>query len=86
MRLLRGLDRLLAPFLMGGVRAYQLTLGHFMGGHCRFLPTCSHYAMEALRVHGGMRGGWLATKRVCRCHPWGGSGVDEVPGAPHTKR
>ena len=46
---------------------------------CRYLPSCSEYAVEALEVHGAMRGGWLATKRICRCNPWGGHGWDPVP-------
>ena len=46
---------------------------------CRFEPTCSHYAVEALHQHGALRGSWLATRRLCRCHPWGGCGHDPVP-------
>ncbi len=46
---------------------------------CRFYPSCSAYAVEALEVHGAVRGTWLATRRLCRCHPWGGHGVDLVP-------
>ncbi|MEO1065110.1 MAG: membrane protein insertion efficiency factor YidD [Actinomycetota bacterium] len=46
---------------------------------CRFAPTCSAYAIEALETHGVVRGGWLATRRLCRCHPWGGQGWDPVP-------
>ncbi|GAD55216.1 protein YidD [Limimaricola cinnabarinus LL-001] len=51
-----------------------------MVGHgCRFHPTCSAYALEALERHGGLRGGWLTLRRLARCHPWGGSGIDNVP-------
>ena len=60
-------------------RAYKLTLSPWIGRQCRFLPTCSDYAAEALIVHGPWRGSWLATKRLCRCHPWGGSGYDPLP-------
>jgi len=60
-------------------RAYKLTLSPWIGRNCRFLPTCSDYAAEALIVHGPWRGSWLATKRLCRCQPWGGSGYDPLP-------
>lgn len=46
---------------------------------CRYTPTCSHYAIEALKKYGPIKGTWLAVKRICRCHPWGGSGYDPVP-------
>jgi putative membrane protein insertion efficiency factor len=56
-------------------------LGAFFGpaGGCRFTPTCSVYAADAVREHGAVRGSWLATKRLCRCHPWGGHGHDPIP-------
>jgi hypothetical protein len=60
-------------------RAYKLTLSPLIGRHCRYLPTCSDYAAEALIEHGPWRGGWLAAKRLCSCHPWGGSGYDPPP-------
>ena len=63
----------------GAIRAYKLTLSPLIGRSCRYLPTCSAYAEEALIVHGPWRGGMLATKRLCSCHPWGGSGYDPVP-------
>ncbi|MEM6440394.1 MAG: membrane protein insertion efficiency factor YidD [Pseudomonadota bacterium] len=62
------------------VHAYRLFLSPLLGRNCRFAPTCSEYALEALRVHGAFKGGWLAIKRVSRCHPLGGSGFDPVPG------
>lgn len=46
---------------------------------CRYLPTCSQYAIEALEIHGAIKGGWLAVRRIARCHPWGGHGLDPVP-------
>ena len=61
------------------VRLYQVTLSPWLGANCRFQPTCSAYAMEALETHGVIRGGWLALCRIARCHPWGGSGFDPVP-------
>jgi uncharacterized protein len=61
------------------IRAYRLLLSPWVGMHCRYHPTCSAYALEALAKHGALRGTWLAARRIARCHPWGGSGIDEVP-------
>ncbi|WP_424927912.1 membrane protein insertion efficiency factor YidD [Amaricoccus tamworthensis] len=61
------------------VRFYRLVFSPHVGHGCRFQPTCSAYALEALELHGGFRGGWLTLRRILRCHPWGGSGVDNVP-------
>ena len=61
------------------IRVYQIMLRAFIGQHCRFSPTCSNYAIEAIKYHGPMKGGAMAAKRVCRCHPWCEGGVDEVP-------
>lgn len=58
---------------------YRNSLAYFLGGQCRFLPTCSAYADEALKLHGPVKGTQLAVKRFCRCHPWGGHGFDPVP-------
>jgi uncharacterized protein len=68
-----------ARLLHASVTVYQWTLSPFIGRHCRYLPTCSSYAKEALERHGALRGGALAVKRIFRCHPWGGSGYDPVP-------
>ena len=65
--------------LRAAVRAYQLLVSPLLPPSCRFLPTCSDYAIEALARHGVVRGGGMALGRLCRCHPWGGSGYDPVP-------
>ena len=69
----------LAQILAFPVRAYRLVFSPLVGMNCRYDPTCSAYALEALRVHGGLKGGWLTFRRILRCHPWGGMGVDDVP-------
>ncbi|OSQ52642.1 membrane protein insertion efficiency factor YidD [Marivita geojedonensis] len=61
------------------VKAYRLIFSPWVGHNCRYHPTCSAYALEALEKHGALKGGWLAAKRIARCQPWGGSGVDNVP-------
>lgn len=61
------------------IRAYRLLLSPWVGHGCRFHPTCSAYAMEALSKHGGVKGLYLTIRRIGRCHPWGGSGIDNVP-------
>jgi putative membrane protein insertion efficiency factor len=58
------------------VLLYRVTLGRFLGGHCRFEPTCSQYAIDAIKKYGATVGTWKATKRICRCHPLGGRGYD----------
>jgi uncharacterized protein len=68
--------RSIAIFL---IRGYQLLLSPVLGNNCRFHPTCSEYAIEAIRAHGAARGLWLALRRIGRCHPWGGAGHDPVP-------
>jgi putative membrane protein insertion efficiency factor len=65
--------------LATGVRGYQLTLRAVIGSHCRFEPSCSHYAISALRTHGALRGTALATRRILRCNPWHPGGFDPVP-------
>lgn len=65
--------------LLGLIRVYQLALSPFVGNQCRFTPTCSHYAREAVLRHGAARGSWLAIKRISRCHPWNAGGHDPVP-------
>jgi putative membrane protein insertion efficiency factor len=61
------------------LRAYQYALSPLLGRNCRFHPTCSEYGIEAVQKYGALRGGWLALRRVCRCHPWNPGGYDPVP-------
>ena len=61
------------------IRFYQIALSPMLGPRCRYIPTCSQYALDAIALHGALRGSYLATRRICRCHPWGGSGYDPVP-------
>lgn len=61
------------------IRLYRATFGPLVGMNCRFHPTCSAYALEALERHGAWRGAWLIVRRLLRCHPWGGSGYDPPP-------
>ncbi|RTR05143.1 membrane protein insertion efficiency factor YidD [Halomonas nitroreducens] len=68
--------------MIGLVRGYQLVLSPLLGPRCRYWPSCSHYAIEAIRVHGPARGGWLALRRLLRCHPGCAGGLDPVPGGP----
>lgn len=65
--------------LMLPIRFYRKFISPFTPPSCRFTPTCSEYAIEAITKHGPFKGTWLAIKRVLRCHPWGGSGYDPVP-------
>jgi putative membrane protein insertion efficiency factor len=70
---------LAAPFILL-IKFYQVCISPLKGGPtCRFTPTCSQYALEAFRKYGPFKGGWLALRRILRCHPWGGSGYDPVP-------
>ncbi|QIE54105.1 membrane protein insertion efficiency factor YidD [Pikeienuella piscinae] len=61
------------------VRLYRATLSPWVGMNCRYQPTCSAYALEALEAHGALKGGWLTLRRILRCHPFGGSGYDPPP-------
>ena len=74
------ISQVLALPLRGLVWIYRHGISPLTGANCRFQPTCSAYAEEALKKHGAFKGGWLALKRIGRCHPWGGSGYDPVPG------
>ncbi len=70
---------LAARALTALIGVYRRFVSPLMGPHCRFHPTCSAYALEAIRVHGALRGSLLAGKRIGRCHPWSPGGVDQVP-------
>ncbi len=70
---------MMGKLLILAIRAYQLVLSPWMGGRCRFHPSCSHYGIEALRVHGAFRGGGLLLRRLLKCHPFHPGGVDPVP-------
>ena len=73
------MKRLISLILILPIRFYQLSISPLFPPSCRFTPTCSQYAIEAIRRHGPLKGLWLALRRLSRCHPWGGSGYDPVP-------
>jgi hypothetical protein len=75
----RAVSRLLILGLSAPIHLYRLFVSPLIGRNCRFHPTCSAYALEALSRHGPIRGLWLALRRITRCHPWGGMGDDPVP-------
>lgn len=75
----KGLSRVLAWPLILLVRAYQATLSPFLGGQCRYHPTCSHYSIQALKEYGAIRGTVLTLRRIARCHPFARGGYDPVP-------
>lgn len=79
------INRFLARPLIWLVRGYQLLVSPLLPPSCRYYPSCSAYAVEALRVHGLFRGSWLAARRLARCHPWTAGGVDHVPAAAGTR-
>ena len=78
-KLLHGLSRLVVIILLLPIRFYQVCISPYTPPSCRFTPTCSEYARQALLKHGPVKGLWLAVKRILRCNPWGGSGYDPVP-------
>lgn len=65
--------------LLAAIRGYQLLISPLFPPSCRYFPSCSEYARQAVQSHGPLAGGWLAVKRLARCHPWGGFGYDPVP-------
>lgn len=69
----------MARLLMLMIRFYRFFLSPLLGSNCRFSPSCSSYALQAVEKYGALRGGWLAVKRILRCHPWHSGGADPVP-------
>lgn len=67
---------MLSKVLVFLILLYRVTLGRLLGGQCRYTPSCSQYMLDAIEQYGPLRGAWRGTKRICRCHPWGGSGYD----------
>lgn len=76
---MKTLRRILSLPFIALIRLYQLVISPILGPKCRFTPTCSQYALEAIKKYGVFKGIWLAAKRIARCHPWGGHGYDPVP-------
>ena len=73
------ISRAVSTLLLLVIEAYRLVISPILGPCCRYLPSCSEYAMDAIRIHGPLRGGWLAVRRVSRCHPFHAAGYDPVP-------
>jgi hypothetical protein len=79
------MKKLLGSFFILLIRIYQGAISPYLMPACRYSPSCSAYGVDAIRIHGPFKGGWLALKRIARCHPWGGSGYDPVPGSNKDK-
>ncbi|MCK9311007.1 MAG: membrane protein insertion efficiency factor YidD [Bacteroidales bacterium] len=73
------MNRIFKLFFLGIIRFYQYAISPYTHPSCRYIPTCSQYAVEAIQKYGPFKGAWLALKRILRCHPWGGHGYDPVP-------
>lgn len=71
--------------LSAPIHAYRYAISPMMAPACRFFPSCSEYALEAIARHGALSGGWLAARRLCRCHPWNPGGLDPVPPSPKSE-
>lgn len=78
-RLLKIISKAVASLMLGLIWIYRRCISPLFPPVCRYTPTCSQYAVEAIKKHGPLKGGWLAFKRILRCNPWGGSGFDPVP-------
>ena len=79
---LKMINDILTALLKLPIKFYQVGISPFIGNRCRYSPSCSSYAIEALESHGVISGGFLAAKRICRCHPWAAGGYDPVPEHP----
>ncbi|HCG95996.1 MAG TPA: membrane protein insertion efficiency factor YidD [Halieaceae bacterium] len=79
---LKMINNVLTALLKLPIKFYQVGISPFIGNRCRYFPSCSSYAIEALESHGAVSGGFLAAKRICRCHPWAAGGYDPVPVHP----
>lgn len=79
MKLLWLIRRLASVVLISFIKVYRTAISPYTPASCRFTPTCSQYALEAIRKHGPLKGLYLSIRRILRCHPWGGSGYDPVP-------
>jgi putative membrane protein insertion efficiency factor len=77
------LSSILSYVLKALITVYKYVISPLLGPKCRYLPTCSSYAIEAIEIHGPLKGGWLGAKRILRCHPWGDSEYDPVPKKEH---
>ena len=73
------LNKIITSPLLLLIRGYQLVISPLLGSNCRFMPTCSEYAMESLKAYGLIKGTFLTVKRIGKCHPWGGHGYDPIP-------
>ena len=73
------MKRIFSTLLIIPIKIYQIIISPLLGPSCRFTPTCSQYAVEAIQKYGPFKGSWLSFKRILKCHPWGGSGYDPVP-------
>jgi len=80
---MKRVSHFLVLLLKGLILVWQWGLAPVLGANCRYEPSCSRYAAEALSQHGPLRGGWLAARRILSCNPWGGAGFDPVPGTSH---
>lgn len=78
--LLTGLTSIASKAMIGCIIVYRYTISPLLGPRCRFWPSCSSYAIEAIQVHGPLKGGWMAAKRIIKCHPGNAGGMDPVPG------